>query len=131
MTDSVLTAIDAAVATITLNRPQARNALTAEMKESLLAELTKAAADTSVRAVVVTGAGGAFCSGQDLREHADLLAGGGAALDTVRKHYNPIITAVMTMPKPVIAAINGSAAVLALRWRSRATSGSPPGGPAS
>jgi 2-(1,2-epoxy-1,2-dihydrophenyl)acetyl-CoA isomerase len=110
VTDSVLTAVDAAVATITLNRPQARNALTAEMKESLLAELTKAAADTSVRAVVVTGAGGAFCSGQDLREHADLLAGGGAALDTVRKHYNPIITAVMTMPKPVIAAINGSAA---------------------
>jgi enoyl-CoA hydratase/carnithine racemase len=110
VTDSVLTAVDGAVATITLNRPQARNALTAEMKESLLAELTKAATDARVRAVVVTGAGGAFCAGQDLREHADLLAAGDAALDTVRKHYNPVITAVMTMPKPVIAAINGSAA---------------------
>jgi enoyl-CoA hydratase/carnithine racemase len=110
VTESVLTAVDGAVATITLNRPQARNALIAEMKESLLAELTKAAADAGVRSVVITGAGGAFCAGQDLREHADLLAAGGEALDTVRKHYNPIITTVMTMPKPVIAAVNGSAA---------------------
>jgi 2-(1,2-epoxy-1,2-dihydrophenyl)acetyl-CoA isomerase len=110
VTESVLTAVDGAVATITLNRPQARNALTAEMKELLLAELTKAASDASVRAVVITGAGGAFCAGQDLREHAGLLAAGDAALETVRKHYNPIITAVMTMPKPVIAAVNGSAA---------------------
>ena len=109
MTDSVLTAVDGAVATITLNRPQARNALTAEMKESLLAELTKAATDARLRAVVITGAGGAFCAGQDLREHAELLAAGSGALDTVRKHYNPIITTVMTMPKPVIAAVNGSA----------------------
>jgi 2-(1,2-epoxy-1,2-dihydrophenyl)acetyl-CoA isomerase len=110
VTESVLTAVDGAVATITLNRPQARNALTAEMKESLLAELTKAAVDARLRAVIVTGAGGAFSAGQDLREHADLLAAGGAALDTVRKHYNPIITTVMTMPKPVIAAVNGNAA---------------------
>lgn len=110
MTESVLTDVDGAVATITLNRPQARNALTAEMKESLLAALTKTAEDARLRAVVITGAGGAFCAGQDLREHADLLAAGDAALDTVRKHYNPVITTVMTMPKPVIAAVNGSAA---------------------
>jgi len=100
---------DGAVATITLNRPQARNALTVEMKNSLLAALGRAAADPAVRAVIITGAGDAFCAGQDLREHGELLAAG-QTLDTVRLHYNPIITAVMTMPKPVIAAVNGSAA---------------------
>src|SRR5262249_59748978 len=92
---------DGAVATITLNRPQARNALTVEMKNSLLAALGRAAADPAVRAVIITGAGDAFCAGQDLREHGELLAAG-RTLDTVRLHYNPIITAVMTMPKPVI-----------------------------
>jgi 2-(1,2-epoxy-1,2-dihydrophenyl)acetyl-CoA isomerase len=110
VTDSVRWGTDGAVATITLNRPQARNALTAEMKSALLAALTKAASDTAVRAVIITGAGEAFCAGQDLREHADSLASGAGPADTVRQHYNPIITAIMTMPKPVIAAINGSAA---------------------
>jgi 2-(1,2-epoxy-1,2-dihydrophenyl)acetyl-CoA isomerase len=101
---------DGAVATITLNRPQARNALTTEMKDSLLAALRRAAADSAVRAVIITGAGDAFCAGQDLREHGEVLAAGGQALDTVRLHYNPIILSIMTMPKPVIAAVNGSAA---------------------
>jgi 2-(1,2-epoxy-1,2-dihydrophenyl)acetyl-CoA isomerase len=101
---------DGAVATITLNRPQARNALTTEMKNSLLAALDRAAADPAVRAVIITGAGDAFCAGQDLREHGEVLAAGGQALDTVRLHYNPIVLSIMTMPKPVIAAVNGSAA---------------------
>lgn len=101
---------DGAVATITLNRPRARNALTVEMKSSLLAALGRAADDPAVRAVIITGAGDAFCAGQDLREHGELLAAGGQAIDTVRLHYNPIITTIMTMPKPVIAAVNGSAA---------------------
>lgn len=110
MTDSVCWGMDGAVATITLNRPQARNALTSEMKTALRAALGKAASDAAVRAVIITGAGDAFCAGQDLREHADNLASGAGPADTVRQHYNPIITAIMTMPKPVIAAINGSAA---------------------
>ena len=110
MTESVGWSLDEAVATITLNRPQARNALTAEMKDSLLAAVGKAAADPAVRAVIITGAGEAFCSGQDLREHAEVLASGAEPTATVRQHYNPIITTVMTMPKPVIAAVNGSAA---------------------
>ena len=110
MTDSVCWSLDDAVATITLNRPQARNALTAEMKDALLAAVGKAAADTAVRAVIITGAGEAFCSGQDLREHADVLAAGAEPTATVRQHYNPIITTIMTMPKPVVAAVNGSAA---------------------
>ena len=108
--DTVLWSLDEAVATITLNRPQARNALTAEMKDSLLSAVGKAAADPAVRAVIITGAGAAFCSGQDLREHAEVLASGAEPTATVRQHYNPIITTVMTMPKPVIAAVNGNAA---------------------
>jgi 2-(1,2-epoxy-1,2-dihydrophenyl)acetyl-CoA isomerase len=108
--DSVLYQLDAAVATITINRPAARNALTAETKVALLDAVRTASADNAVRAVVITGAGPAFCSGQDLREHADLLAAGDAPLDTVRHHYNPIIETVTEMPKPVVAALPGVAA---------------------
>jgi 2-(1,2-epoxy-1,2-dihydrophenyl)acetyl-CoA isomerase len=110
MTDSVCWDLDDAVATITLNRPHARNALTAEMKDALLAAVRKAGAQAEVRAVILTGAGEAFCSGQDLREHAEVLASGAEPTGTVRQHYNPIITTIMTMPKPVIAAVNGNAA---------------------
>jgi 2-(1,2-epoxy-1,2-dihydrophenyl)acetyl-CoA isomerase len=110
MTDSVCWDLDDAVATITLNRPQARNALTAEMKDALLASVRRAEADAAVRAVILTGAGEAFCSGQDLREHAEVLASGAEPTGTVRQHYNPIVTTIMTMPKPVIAAVNGNAA---------------------
>ena len=108
--DTVQWSLADAVATIRLNRPRARNALTAEMKDGLLAALRRAAAEEAVRAVVLTGAGEAFCAGQDLKEHAEILASGAEPMATVRQHYTPIITAVATMPKPVIAAVNGSAA---------------------
>ncbi|MGH3067720.1 MAG: enoyl-CoA hydratase-related protein [Streptosporangiaceae bacterium] len=112
MTDSVRWDLDGAVATITLNRPQARNALTAELKTALLGALRQAASSPQVRAVLITGAGQAFCAGQDLREHAELLEADGrpAPLDTVREHYNPLVLAIRSMPKPVIAAVNGVAA---------------------
>ncbi len=110
MADSVLHQVDGAVATITINRPAARNALTAETKVALLAALRAAEVDGAVRAVVLTGAGQAFCAGQDLREHAELLATGGSPLDTVRLHYNPIIETIAGMPKPVVAALPGVAA---------------------
>lgn len=110
MTGSVLRQTDGAVATITINRPEARNALTAQTKVELLAALRVCSADASVRAVILTGAGQAFCSGQDLREHAELLQSGASPLDTVRDHYNPIIEALTGMPKPVIAALPGVAA---------------------
>jgi 2-(1,2-epoxy-1,2-dihydrophenyl)acetyl-CoA isomerase len=110
VTDSVRYDLDGPVATVTLNRPDARNALTAEMKTGLLAALRDAASDTAVRAVLITGAGKGFCAGQDLREHAEILAGGEPATDTVREHYNPIIMTITSMPKPVIAALNGIAA---------------------
>jgi 2-(1,2-epoxy-1,2-dihydrophenyl)acetyl-CoA isomerase len=110
--DTVRWDLTEAVGTILLNRPQAHNALTAEMKTALLAALRQAAASPEVRAVLITGAGPAFCAGQDLREHAEVLtaAQSGAAMDTVREHYNPIVLAIRSMPKPVIAAVNGVAA---------------------
>ena len=79
MTDSVRWDLDGAVATITLNRPKAHNALTAEMKTELLRALRQAAASPDVRAVLITGAGQAFCAGQDLREHAGLLEAAASA----------------------------------------------------
>lgn len=109
MSDTVLQQVDGAVATITINRPAARNALTEQTKVALLAALRDCSTDETVRAVILTGAGEAFCSGQDLREHAELL-GSGSALDTVRLHYNPIIETIAGMPKPVIAALPGVAA---------------------
>ncbi|HEY7016414.1 MAG TPA: enoyl-CoA hydratase-related protein [Streptosporangiaceae bacterium] len=110
MTDSVRCEQDGAVATITLNRPEARNALTAESKTALLAALRRCGSDAGVRAVILTGAGRAFCAGQDLREHAGQLEAGAAPSETVRNHYNPIITTITSMPKPVVAAVNGVAA---------------------
>lgn len=100
-----------AVATITLNRPEALNACTVALKEDLLAALKRAHEDAAVRAVVLTGAGRAFCVGQDLREHAGTLAAGEQGVEsTVREHYTPIALGLATMPKPVVAAVNGMAA---------------------
>jgi 2-(1,2-epoxy-1,2-dihydrophenyl)acetyl-CoA isomerase len=102
---------DGGVRTLTLNRPAAYNSLTIELKDQLLAALRAAAAEASVRAVVLTGAGKAFCAGQDLKEHVALLAAGDPApLRTVDEHYNPITLAIARMPKQVIAAVNGMAA---------------------
>jgi 2-(1,2-epoxy-1,2-dihydrophenyl)acetyl-CoA isomerase len=100
------------VATITLNRPQAMNSLDIATKELLRDTVAEAAGDDAVRCVVLTGTGRAFCVGQDLKEHVELLENGGSEqlFTTVEKHYNPTVTALATMPKPVIAAINGVAA---------------------
>ncbi|HEX7661956.1 MAG TPA: enoyl-CoA hydratase-related protein [Pseudonocardiaceae bacterium] len=111
-TESVLLIDDAdGTRTLTLNRPESFNSLTYRLKEELLAALHAAAADDSVRAVVLTGAGRAFCAGQDLREHIEeLRAGSENPMTTVAKHYNPIARALTELPKPVIAAVNGMAA---------------------
>lgn len=99
------------VRTFTFNRPESFNAFTIALKEQFLAALQEASADTAVRAVVLTGAGRAFCAGQDLKEHISLLeAGDPAPLHTVDLHYNPMVRTIINMPKPVIAAVNGSAA---------------------
>jgi 2-(1,2-epoxy-1,2-dihydrophenyl)acetyl-CoA isomerase len=100
-----------AVVTIVLDRPDRGNALTAQLKDELLDALAAAGADGDVRAVVLTGAGKAFCAGQDLAEHAAALqADPASAFDTIAHHYAPIVTALATMPKPVVAAINGACA---------------------
>jgi 2-(1,2-epoxy-1,2-dihydrophenyl)acetyl-CoA isomerase len=96
------------VATITLDRPEALNALTAPMKGELLAVLKSAGRDRSVRAVVLTGAGRAFCAGQDLKERLEPDAAPLAV--EVRERYNPIITAMRAMDQPIVGAINGVAA---------------------
>jgi 2-(1,2-epoxy-1,2-dihydrophenyl)acetyl-CoA isomerase len=99
------------VATVTLNRPEAMNALDIATKNLLLEILQRVAEDPSVRAVVLTGTGRAFCVGQDLREHITLLTSQDESLwSTVPEHYNPIVELISTMNKPVIAAINGVAA---------------------
>ena len=110
MTDSLLVDRAGAVVTLTLNRPEAMNALNVDLKEALRDTLTALENDRSCRAVVLAGAGGAFCVGQDLREHAGLLESGHTDLDTVRAHYNPIAQRLAGMPKPVVAAVRGMAA---------------------
>jgi 2-(1,2-epoxy-1,2-dihydrophenyl)acetyl-CoA isomerase len=96
------------VATITLDRPDALNALTVPLKEQLLAALRQVGSDQAVRAIVLTGAGRAFCSGQDLRERLEPDA---APLDVeIRERYNPVILAMRRLEKPIVGAINGIAA---------------------
>ena len=96
------------VATITLDRPDALNALTIPMKESLLAALEAAAAASDVRSVILTGAGRAFCAGQDLRERLEPDAP--SLGEELRERYNPIVRAMRSLPKPILGAINGVAA---------------------
>lgn len=99
---------EARVATIVLNRPDALNALTVPMKVDLLAALRRVERDRGVRAVVLTGAGRAFCAGQDLKER---LQPDAAPLGVeIRERYNPIIRAMRALPKPIVGAINGVAA---------------------
>ena len=107
----VLYALDDGVATITLNRPDAMNALDTATKEALREAVSSAADDATVRAVVLTGSGRAFCVGQDLREHAALLESDPDRVwRTVPEHYSPVAYTLATMPKPAIAAVNGIAA---------------------
>ncbi|WP_433531160.1 enoyl-CoA hydratase-related protein [Micromonospora sp. CA-263727] len=111
MTEPLLVDRTDAVATLTLNRPAAMNALDVALKEALRDTLAELAADRSCRAVVLAGAGGSFSAGQDLREHVNALqAGAGNPLDTVQEHYNPIASRLASLPKPVVAAVRGMAA---------------------
>ncbi|MBY8865040.1 enoyl-CoA hydratase/isomerase family protein [Streptomyces sennicomposti] len=116
MADTVLYEVSDGLATITLNRPEAMNALDAATKVALRDAAEAAAGDAAVRAVLLTAAGDrAFCVGQDLKEHIGLLAadresGEGRTMSTVAEHYNPIVRALAGAAKPVVAAVNGVAA---------------------
>lgn len=107
--NEVLLDVADGVALVRLNRPAQGNALNTALKTALLSALRKTAGDEAVRAVVLTGEGEAFTVGQDLRELRQALAADpGRAGETVEKHYNPITLLLATMPKPVIAAVNGT-----------------------
>jgi enoyl-CoA hydratase/carnithine racemase len=108
MTDPVLVLEKSdAVATITLNRPESKNALDQALIDALGAALRDVAADHAVRAVILTGAGGAFCSGADLK--AGMMGGGAADLATLIDQLHALVRQLATMPKPVVAAIDGAA----------------------
>ena len=106
---TLLSDTTASVLTLTLNRPEVLNAFNDEMAEELLDALKKAEREAEVRCVVVTGAGRAFCAGQDL----GALRSRGEAV-SFRAHlqhtYNPIISKLRAMEKPIIGQINGAAA---------------------
>ncbi|WKK26069.1 enoyl-CoA hydratase-related protein [Streptomyces olivoreticuli] len=110
MADTVLYDVTDGLATVTLNRPDAMNALDIETKIALREVLGEAGADPAVRAVLLTATGRAFCVGQDLKEHVELLARAESVMSTVKEHYNPIVTAITGMRKPVVAGVNGVAA---------------------
>jgi 2-(1,2-epoxy-1,2-dihydrophenyl)acetyl-CoA isomerase len=106
---TVLYQVEAGVATITLNRPERRNAVTPEMLQVLRTRFEAATEDERVRAVLITGAGKGFCAGQDLS-----IFGGipepDAVRDVVLNYYRPLIESICRLEKPVLAAINGVAA---------------------
>jgi 2-(1,2-epoxy-1,2-dihydrophenyl)acetyl-CoA isomerase len=100
-----------AVRVLTLNRPAALNSFTREMHALLMPALQDAADDSTVRAVVITGAGRGFCAGQDLTDGMAASEGGEVDVGAViERHYRPLATRVRSMPVPVIAAVNGVAA---------------------
>ena len=106
--DALRWEVDGGIATITLDRPDALNSLEASLKKDLLAAFREAGRDRAVRVVILTGAGRAFCVGQDLKER---LAPDPAPLDVeVRERFNPLVMAIRLLDKPVIAAVNGVAA---------------------
>lgn len=104
----VRTEVADGIATITLDRPDALNALTVAMKGELLAAFRAVGKDRAVRAVVLTGAGRAFCAGQDLKERLQPDAAPLAV--EVRERYNPIIRAMRALDQPIVGAVNGVAA---------------------
>jgi len=106
MADEVFTTRDGAVLKITLNRPDVYNAFNRALHEAL-AEALAEAADPEVRAVVVTGAGRGFCSGQDLKEFQEIS---GSIREQLEQTYHPNIRAIRSLEKPVLAAINGATA---------------------
>ena len=118
MTQELLESIDNGIATLTMNRPDARNALTREMMLGLAAAMPRLAADMAVRLVVLTGAGNAFCAGGDVKGFAKRAAGGAAASEEMS--FDQKVTDIRgrmevsrwlhEMPKPTLAVIPGPAA---------------------
>jgi len=115
MTQELLETVEGGIATLTMNRPEARNALTLEMMDAMLKALPRLAADPSVRLVVLTGAGRAFCAGGDVKGFARNVAGGADLpsfdnkVTTLRARME-VSRWLHEMPKPTLAVIPGPAA---------------------
>ena len=109
MSQSILKKIENGVATLTLNRPEVFNSFNREMALAFQSELDTCENDASVRAIVITGSGKAFCAGQDLKEVTTPALNPGFK-KILEEHYNPIITRIRVIEKPIIAAVNGVAA---------------------
>jgi 2-(1,2-epoxy-1,2-dihydrophenyl)acetyl-CoA isomerase len=108
---SVLISVQAGVQTLTLNRPEKLNAFTPEMHRELRRALEQAWDERAIRAVLLTGAGRGFCSGQDLSERN--VAPGAAPIDlsvSLGSYYNPLVRRLRELPKPIVCAVNGVAA---------------------
>ena len=106
---SILLKIENNIAFITLNRPDVFNSFNREMALLLQKTLDDCATDATIRAIVITGNGKAFCAGQDLKEVTDPELNPGFR-KILEEHYNPIIQKIRTIEKPIIAAVNGVAA---------------------
>ena len=106
---AVLYTADQGVATLTMNRPQVLNALNDDLLAGLRDGLALAKADASVRAVLLTGAGRGFCAGADLAAAAKRTQPTDVE-QSLRERYHPIVLAMRRLPKPIVAAVNGSAA---------------------
>jgi 2-(1,2-epoxy-1,2-dihydrophenyl)acetyl-CoA isomerase len=106
--ESILMERQDGVMRILLNRPEKFNAFNREMALALQSALDQCASDDTIRCVVLTGSGKAFCAGQDLGE---VTGENPVSFDLIlQEHYNPIITRIRTLRKPVLAAVNGVAA---------------------
>jgi len=111
MTDTILSSRDGAVLTLTINRPDALNALNPPTMQALRAGIEAAGRDSAIGAVILTGAGRAFCAGADLKDvSARLDAGDTDVGRDLRENYVPLTRAIRSCPKLVIAALNGIAA---------------------
>jgi len=107
--ETILYDVSDGVGRLTLNRPESRNALNPDLNRELLAGLQEAEADTRVRAVLITGAGKGFCSGADLTIFQDRPSPD-VVYDHIVNGLGPLVTTIVGMPKPVLAAVNGVAA---------------------
>jgi len=112
MTEKILIHKENSILTLTFNRPQVRNAVDPETMNALRGALQSAATDASLRVVVLTGAGGAFCAGADIQSALQNQNGNIADLsyNTLTESYGPTLMAIRDCPLPVIAAIDGYAA---------------------
>jgi 2-(1,2-epoxy-1,2-dihydrophenyl)acetyl-CoA isomerase len=110
--ETIVFEVDEGVAEVTLNRPERLNAWNQQFGEELRSAVLEDAADPSVRAVLITGAGRGFSSGADLKDMLEQAGSGARTPDVgelLRERYHPIITGIRELPKPVLAAVNGPA----------------------